>query len=65
MLYGNFAVIKKDSQNDESPNPFVAYYQRQAERRELLKQLCRELWLNRDFYGVDANFIINSKVNFK
>lgn len=65
MIRGNFVFIDKNDKGDTPPNPYIAYQLREAERRELLRELVDELRLNREFYGADAEIIIDSKVNFK
>jgi len=65
MIRGNFVFINENDTGDKTPDPFIAHQLREAERRELLKELVNELQLNRDFYGADAKIVIDSKVKFK
>lgn len=65
MIRGNFVFINENDKGDKAPNPFIAHQLREAERRELLEQLQRELWLKRKIYGADAEIVIDSKVKFR
>ena len=63
MITGNFVFVNDRGSNDR-PNPFVQHYLREAEHRNLVSELMRDLQQDWQSYGLDVNLIIDSKVKF-
>ena len=64
MITGNFVFVNDRGSHDR-PNPFVQHYLREAEHRNLVSELMREMQQDWQSYGLDVNLIIDSKVKFK